>query len=90
MQTRSQLKNSRNISMNKNEVNIKNNFLRNVEVTNKVQKKRGRPRKIIQEIKLQEPIKKRGRPRKVINKSPENDEKRKFMKSQDESDTDPD
>ena len=71
MQTRSQLKNLRNINMDKNEDTMKNKLLRNVEATNKVQKKRGRPRKIIQEMKLQEPIEKRGRPRKVINKSPE-------------------
>ena len=56
MQTRSQLKNSRNMNMDKNEDNIKNKLLRNVEVTNKVQKKRGRSRKIIQEVKLQGPI----------------------------------
>ena len=88
MQTRSQLKNSKNIC-NNNEDNIKNKSIRNVEVTNKVQKKRGRPRKIIQEIKLQEPIKKRGRPRKVINKPPENDKKRKIVESEEESDSDP-
>ena len=90
MQTRSQLKNLRNISMDKNEDYMKNKLLWNVEVTNKVQKKRGRPRKIIEEIKLQEQIKRRGRPRKVINKSPENDKKRKFAESEDESDSDPD
>ena len=90
IQTRSQLKNFRNINMDKNKNTNKNKLLRNVEVTNKVQKKHGRPRKIIQEVKLQEPIKKRGRPRKVINKSPENDQKRKFIKSEDESDSDPD
>ena len=88
MQTRSQLKNSKNIS-NNNEDSIKNKSIRNVEVTNKVKKKRGMPRKIIPEIKLQEPIKKRGRPRKVINKSPENDKKH-FVESEDESDSDPD
>ena len=88
VQTRSKLKNSRNINMDENEDNIKNKLLRNVEALNKVQKKRGRPRKIIQEIKLQEPIKKRGRPRKVMNKSHENDKKRKFMESEDESDSD--
>ena len=75
VQTRSQLKDSKNINNTKNEDYMKNKLLRNVEVINKVQKKRGRLRKIIQEIKLQEPIKKRGRPRKVINKSPENDKK---------------
>ena len=75
MQTRSQLKNSRNISMDKNEDYIKNTLLGIVEVTNKVQKMRGRPRKIIQGIKLLESIKKRGRPKKVMNKSPENDKK---------------
>ena len=37
MQTRSPLKNSRNIKIDKNEDNIKNILLRNVEVTNKVQ-----------------------------------------------------
>ena len=52
MQTRSQLKNSGNINMDKNEDNIKNKLLRNVEVTNKAQKKRGRPRKIAREVKL--------------------------------------
>ena len=36
MQTRSQLKNSRNIIMNKKEDYMKNKLLRNVEVTNKV------------------------------------------------------
>ena len=46
MQARSQLKNSRNISMDKNEDYMKNELLRNVEVTNEVKKKRGRPRKI--------------------------------------------
>ena len=90
MQTRSQLKKSRNINMDKNEDNIKNKLLRNVEVTNKVQKKRGGPRNIIQEVNIQEPIKKRARPRKVIKKSPENDKNRKFMQSEDESDSDSD
>ena len=90
MQTRGQLKNLRNINMDKNEDTNKNKLLRNVEGTNKVQKKRVRPRKIIQEVKLHEPIKKRGRPRKVINKSPEDDKKRKFIESEDESDSDPD
>ena len=89
MQARSQLKNSKNIS-NNNEDNIINKSIRNVEVTNKVKKKRGRPRKIIQEVKLQEKIKRRGRPRKFINKSPENNKKRKFTEAEDESDTDPD
>ena len=89
MQTRSQLKNSKNIS-NNNEDNIKNKLIRNVAVTNNVQKKRGRPRKIIQQVKLQEQIKKRGRPRKCINKSPEINKTRKFMESEDESDSDPD
>ena len=79
MQTRGQLKNLRNINMDKNEDTNKNKLQRNVEVTNKVQEKLGRPRKIIQEVKLQEPIKKRGRPRKVINKPPENDKKRKLI-----------
>ena len=74
MQARSQLKNSKNIS-NNNEDNIKNKSIRNDEVTNKVKRKRARPRKIIQEVKLQEQIKGRGRPRKVINESPENDKK---------------
>ena len=83
------MKNSRNISMDKNEDNVKNKLIRNVEVTNKVQKKRRRPRKIIQEIKLQGPMKRRGIPREVINKSPGNDKKRKFMESEDESDSDP-
>ena len=54
MQTRSQLKDSRNISMDKNEDNVKNKLIRNIEITNEVQNKDGRPRKIIQEIKLQE------------------------------------
>ena len=76
--------------MNKNEDNIKNKLLRNVEVTNKIQKKSGRPRKIIQEVKLQERIKKRGRHGKVINNSPENDKKRKFMQYESESNSDPD
>ena len=76
--------------MGKNEDSIKNKLLRNVEETNKVQKKRGRSRKIIQEVKLHEPIKKRGRPRKVINKSPENYKKRKFMESEDKFDSDSD
>ena len=67
MQTRSQLKNSKNIS-NNNEDYMKNKLLRNVEVTNEVKKKRGRPRKIIQEVKSQEQIKRRGRPRNRINK----------------------
>ena len=66
VQTRSQLKDLKNINNNKNEVNIKIRLIRNVEVTNEVQKKRGRPRNIIQEVKLQEPIKRRGRPRKNI------------------------
>ena len=43
MQTRSQLKNSKNIS-NNNEDIIKTKSMRNVKVTNKVKKKRGRPR----------------------------------------------
>ena len=90
MQTRGQLKNFRNINMDKNEDTNKNKLLRNVEVTNKVQKKRGRPWKIIQEVILQESIKKRGRPRKVISKSPENDKQHKFIESADESDFDPD
>ena len=90
MQTRSQLKNSRNISMDKNEDYMKNKLLRNVEVTNKVQKKCGRPQKIIQEVKLQEQIKRRGRPRKCINKSPEINKKRKFTESEDETESDPD
>ena len=51
MQIRSRLNNSRNISMDINEDNIKNKLLRNVEVTNKVQKKRGWPGKGIHEIK---------------------------------------
>ena len=44
MQTRGQLKNLRNMKMGKNEDTNKKKLLRNVEVTNKVQKKRGRPR----------------------------------------------
>ena len=32
--------------MDKNEDNIKNKLIRNIEVTNKVQKKRGRPHKL--------------------------------------------
>ena len=56
MQARSQLKNLTNINMDKNEDTMKNKLLKNVEVTNKVQKKRGRPRKIIQEVKLQKSI----------------------------------
>ena len=79
MQTRSQLKKTWNINMDKNKDNIKNKLSRNFEATNKVQKKRGRPRKIIQKLKLQEPIEERDRPRKVINKSSEND---KFFWSQ--------
>ena len=39
MQTRSQLKNSKNMS-NNNEDNINNKLIRNVEVTNKVKRKR--------------------------------------------------
>ena len=67
-----------------------NKWAKKIYLTNnKVQKKGGRPRKIIQEIKLQEPIKKRDRPRKVINKSPKNDKKRKFTESEDESDSAP-
>ena len=88
MQTRGQLKNLRNMNMDKNKDTNKNKLLRNVEIMNKVEKKRGRPRKIIQEVKLQEPIKKRGRPRKVVNESPENDKKRTFIESEDESDSD--
>ena len=65
------VKNSTNIRMDNNKDNIKNKSIRNVQITNKVQKKRKRPPQIIQEIKLQEPIEKRGRSRKVINKSPE-------------------
>ena len=90
MQTRTWLTNSRNISMDKNEYNINNKLIRNIEVTNKVQKKRKMTQKIIQEIKLQEPVKKRCRPRKVMNKSPENDKKCEFMKTQDEYNSDPD
>ena len=52
MQTRSHVKNLRDIGMNKSKDNIKNKLVRNVEATNKVQKKRGSPRKIIQEIKI--------------------------------------
>ena len=44
IQTRSQLKNSKNTGMDKNEDNINNKLMRNIEVTNKVEKKRGRPR----------------------------------------------
>ena len=73
MQTRSQLKNLRDINMDKNEDTMKNKVLKNVEVTHKAQKKRGRPRKIIQEVKLQKSIKKRGRPSKIMNKLTEND-----------------
>ena len=51
-----EIKNLRNINMDKNEDTMKNKLLKNVEVTNKVQKKRGRPRKIIQEVKLQKSI----------------------------------
>ena len=65
--------------MDKNEDNIKNKFLRNLELTSKIQKKRGRPRKIIQEVKLQKPIKSRVRPKKDMNKSLENNKKPKFM-----------
>ena len=89
MQTTSQLKNSKNVS-NNNEDYMKNKLLRIVEVTNEVKRKRGRPRKIIQEVKLQEQIKRRGRPRKGINKSPEINKKRKFTESEDEFDSDPD
>ena len=64
-QTRSQLNNLRKINMNKNEDNMKNKFLKNVDVTNKVQKKHGRSRKIIQEVKLQKSILKRGIPVKL-------------------------
>ena len=76
--------------MDKNEDSVKNKLLKNVEVTNKVQKKRGRPRKIIQEVKLQESIQKRDRPSKVMNKLTEDHKKRKVMESEDESDSDPD
>ena len=89
MQTMNQLKNSKNIS-NNNEDYMENKLLRNVDVTNKVKKERGRPRKIIQEVKLQEKIKRRGRPRKCLNKSPAINKKRKFTESEDESDSDPD
>ena len=58
MQTRGQLKNLRNINMDKNEDTNKNKLLSNVKVTNKVQKKRGRLRKINQEVILEKPIKK--------------------------------
>ena len=74
--------------MDENEDNIKNKLLRNVEALNNVQKKRGRPQKIIQEVKLQKPIRRRGRTRKFMNKSHGNDKKRKFMESEDESDSD--
>ena len=74
--------------MDKNEDCMKNKLLSNVDVTNKVQNKRGRPRKIIQEAKLQEQIKMRGRPRKCINKSPEINKKRKFTESLGETDSD--
>ena len=90
VRTRSQLKDSKKINNTKNEYYMKNKLLRNVEVTNKVKKKRGRPRKIIQGVKLQEQIKRRGRPRKCINKSLEINKKRKFTESKDESDSDPD
>ena len=46
-----EIKNLRNINMDKNEDTMKNKLLKN-----KVQKKRGRPRKIIQEVKLQKSI----------------------------------
>ena len=87
LQNRSQLKDSKNINNTKNEDDIKNKFIRNFEVTSKVQKKRVRPPKPIQEVKLQKPIKRRGTPRKYINKSPEINKKRKFTESEDESDS---
>ena len=83
------MNNSKNIS-NNNEDSIKNKSIRNIEVTNKVKKKRERPRKIIQEVKLQEQIKRRGRRRKCMNKSFEINKKRKFTESEDEYDSDPD
>ena len=52
--------------------------------------KRGRPQKIIHEIKLQEPIESRDGLRKDVNKSPENYKERKLMQSEDEFDCDPD
>ena len=88
MQTRSQLKNLRNIKMDKSDDAMKNKLLKTVEVTNKVQKKRRKPRKIIQEVKWQKSIKTRDRPNTVMNKLTENDKKRKFMESEDESDSD--
>ena len=88
MQTRNQLKNSKNICTDNNKDNVKNKLIRNVDVESKVKKKRGRPRNIIQEIKLQESMKRRGRPRKDVNKSPENNKKRNFIESEDESGTD--
>ena len=56
LQTRSQLKNLTNINMHINEDTMKSKLLKNVEVINKVQNKCGRPRKIIQEVKLQKSI----------------------------------
>ena len=52
MQTRSHLEKSRNISMDRNEDNIKNKLIGNFEITNKLQRKRGRPQKIIQGMEL--------------------------------------
>ena len=53
------------MNMDENEDTNKNKLLRNVEVANKIQKKRGRPRKISQEVKLHEPIKKEVDPEKL-------------------------
>ena len=74
--------------MDKSDDAMKNKLLKTVEVTNKVQKKRRKPRKIIQEVKWQKSIKTRDRPNTVMNKLTENDKKRKFMESEDESDSD--
>ena len=42
MQTRSQLKNSRNIGIDKNENNIKNKVIKNIEIKKKIKRKRKR------------------------------------------------
>ena len=49
--------------------------MKNIEVRNKLNRKRGRSQQIIQEIKLQEPIERRGGSREEINTPPENDQK---------------
>ena len=80
--------NPKKISKDINRDSISNKLIKIFEVRNNVKRKRGRPQKIIQEIKLPETIKRRGRHRKYMNKSLKNGEKRKFAKSEDKSDSD--